>query len=68
MKTLTDQDIKCLRKCLTELIQILDKLDEGAVKITAPKSKKETKKEGVNRYLNLIEEKESKKLKQINKR
>lgn len=66
MKTLTDQDIKCLRKCLTELTRILGKIDEGAA--SAPKSKPETKRQGVNRYLNLIEEKESKKLKQINKR
>lgn len=62
MKALTSQDIKCLRKHLKPLLQILEKLDDGAE--NAPKPKKETVKQGVNRYLNLIEEKEAKKLKQ----
>jgi hypothetical protein len=60
MVNLTEQDIKCLRKHLKPLLQILEKLDEGA--LVAPKSKPETVKQGVNRYLNLIEEREARKL------
>lgn len=62
MKELTVQDIKCLRKHLKPLLQILEKLDEGEVTSSSPKSKPETKRQGVNRYLNLIEEREARKL------
>lgn len=63
MKSLNAQDLICLRKHLKPLIQLLEKLDEGEVTSSSPKSKKETVKQGVNRYLNLIEERESRKLK-----
>lgn len=60
--TLTPQEIKCLRKHLKPLLQILEKLDQGAEVATAPKLKKETKTQGVDRYLKMIDAKESKKL------
>ena len=59
MVTLTTQEIICLRKHLKPLLQILEKLDKGEVTSSSPKSKPETKKQGLNRIENLINERES---------
>jgi hypothetical protein len=61
MTTISENDLKCLRKHLKPLILLLDKLDKGVD--NAPLiEKKETIAQGVNRYKNIIAQKEAAKI------
>ncbi len=59
---ISEEDINVLQEHLKPLNQLLNKLKKGAVSSAPSIKKPETKKQGINRMLQKIEEKQSKKL------